>query len=525
VNNDTDIPAQAEASQNQNEPSFTHASDTKNISTLDMETLTSVSSQFHQYSMDDVEMGTIHGDGGKEASLWAAYTAVNRKFADAVVQCFNEGDLIWIHGFHLMILPSFLTRRIPMAKVGLFLHTPFPSSEIFRTLWCREDLLRGMLNADQVGFHLFEYARHFLTCCRRLLGLRYGMIPDEYGGHNLAIETNGRHVGVTSIHAGIEPPILNQVLNHPSTAERVDQIRNQFKGKIIFCAIDRLESLKGIPLKMLGLERFLHQHPEWVGKIVLIQFGISAYERGNDYVRTRSEVLSMVASINKMWPGTVQFQERSEAEMRLPQRMALMRASDVIVVTPIRDGLNLIPLEYTIAHLDYLSDQGRRDGRIRGLCILSEFSSCARVMRGALHVNPWKIGEIADSFHQALSMSEDERIRRITTASEFVTRVTTQRWALAVLLDLKAIHKSADVGKYSGAGLGLGYRLVGMETGFNSLDTSAVAKAYKDSHSRLILLDYGGTILSNDNVSHSVTCCHAVLLYCVLIISATPPAG
>ena len=137
---------------------------------------------FSEYTMDDVSPGAIHGDAGREAALWSAYTAVNREFANTIIQCFNEGDLIWIHGFHLLILPSFLTRRIPMAKIGIFLHTPFPSSEIFRTVWCREDLLRGMLNADQVGFHLFEYARHFLTCCRRLLGLNYGMIPDESGG-------------------------------------------------------------------------------------------------------------------------------------------------------------------------------------------------------------------------------------------------------------------------------------------------------------------------------------------------------
>ena len=465
------------------------------------ETLFSVSNRFSEYSMDDVSMGTIHGDGGKEASLWAAYTAVNRKFAETVVQCFNEGDLVWIHGFHLLILPSFLTRRIPMAKVGLFLHTPFPSSEIFRTLWCREDLLRGMLNADQVGFHLFEYARHFLTCSRRLLGLKYGMIPDESGGHNLAIEMNGRHVAVTSIHAGIEPPILNQVLTHQSTLERSTSIRNQFKGKVIFCAIDRMESLKGIPLKMLGLERFLNRCPEWVGKIVLVQVGISAFERGDDYLRTKKEVVAMVASINSTWPGTVQFQECAEAEMRLPQRMALMRAADVVMVTPIRDGLNLIPLEFTIAHQDALTERGRSDGRKRGLCILSEFSSCTRVMRGALHVNPWKISELANSFHTAVNMNEDERMRRLRTASEFVTRVTTQRWAMAVLLDLKAVHKSAGVGKYSGAGLGLGYRILGMDSGFNSLDISAVSKAYKNSRGRLILMDYGGTILSNDNVS------------------------
>ncbi len=179
-------------------------------------------SAYAEYSMDDIAQGPVHGDGGREGELWAAYTAVNRYFTDVIIQCFNEGDLIWIHGFHLMILPSFLTRRIAMAKIGIFLHTPFPSSEIFRTLWCREDLLRGMLNADQVGFHLFEYARHFLTCCRRLLGLNYGMFPDSSGGHNLAIDTNGRHVSVTSIHAGVEPPVLHQVLSHSSTLNKVN---------------------------------------------------------------------------------------------------------------------------------------------------------------------------------------------------------------------------------------------------------------------------------------------------------------
>jgi len=461
--------------------------------------LNSVSSQFSAFSGDDVAMGAIHGDGGKEASLWAAYTAINVKFAETLVRCFNIGDLIWIHGFHLLILPSFLTRRIPMAKVGIFLHTPFPSSEIFRTLWCREDLLRGMLNADQVGFHLYEYARHFLTCSRRLLGLKYGMIPDESGGHNLAIETNGRSVTVTSIHAGIDPKVIGQVLNYPATIQKAISIRDQFRGKVIFSAIDRMESLKGIPLKMLGLERFLNRCPEWVGKIVLVQVGISAFERMDDYLRTKSEVLAMVANINKTWPGTVQFQECSESKMRLPQRMALMRASDVIMVSPIRDGLNLIPLEYTIAHRDALTST---DGRKRGICILSEFSSCSRVMRGALHVNPWKISELANSFHQALNMTDDERLRRLSTALEFVTRVTTQRWAHAVLLDLKAVHKNMDVNKYSGAGLGLGYRLLGMDRGFNSLDVGILGKAYKNSKARLILMDYGGTILSNDNLDN-----------------------
>ena len=455
---------------------------------------------FSEYSMDDVEQGPIHGGRGREADLWSAYNTVNRLFADIVVQCFNEGDLVWIHGFHLVILPSYLTRRIPMAKVGIFMHTPFPSSEIFRTLWCREDLLRGMLNADQVGFHLFEYARHFLTSCRRLLGLNYGMIPDSSGGHALAIDTNGRHVAVTSIHAGVEPPVLNQILSHTTTMDKVTSIRERFKGKHILCGIDRLESLKGIPLKLLALERFLNRCPDWVGKVVLVQVGISAFERGDDYSRTKQEVLKLVQKINSTWPDTVQFQECSESEMRLQQRTAILRAADVVVVTSIRDGLNLLPLEFTIAHQDAMTEMGKKDGRKRGTCILSEFSSSTRVMRGALHVNPWKVSEIANAYYQALHMSEEERLRRISIASEFVTRVTTQRWALAVMLDLKGVHKTINPVQLAGAGLGLGYRLLGMDSGFTSLDTSLVAKAYRTSRSRLILVDYGGTIVNNDNV-------------------------
>ena len=467
--------------------------------------------QFSEYSLEDVEQGPIHGGRGHEAELWRSYNVVNRLFADAVVQCFNRGDLVWIHGFHHLILPSYLIRRLPMAKTGIFLHTPFPSSEIFRTLWCREDLLRGMLNADQVGFHLFEYARHFLTSCRRLLGLNYGMIADAAGGQTLAIDTNGRHVAVTSIHAGVEPTVLHQILSHASTMEQAAQLRNHVQHRHVFCAIDRLESLKGVPLKLLGLERFLQRCPAWIGKVVLVQVGIAALERADDYRQTRNEVRRLTAKINAQWPGTVQFYEETN-DYSLQQRMAVLRAADTVVITAIRDGLNLLPLEFTIAHQDAITPAGQKDGRKRGLCILSEFSSCTRVMRGALHINPWKIAEIATAFHHAVTCSEGERLRRIRIASEFVTRVTTQRWALAVMLDLKGVQKSTA---YSGAGLGLNYRLLGMDTGFKSLDTGVVAKAYRKASARLIFVDYGGTIVDNDNVS--VLVCFLLRCCCCLV--------
>jgi len=460
----------------------------------------------------------VHGDGGKQAVLWAAFMAVNKQFADTIIQHFNEGDLVWIHGFHLLLLPSFLTRRVgPMAKIGIFLHTPFPSSEIFRTLWCREDLLRGMLNADQVGFHLYEYARHFLTCCRRLLGMTYGMVPDTYGGHNLAVDANGRKVTITSIHAGVDTPVLNKMLEQPETLDKVNVLRDQHKGKIVMVAIDRLESLKGAPLKLLGLERFLEKRPEYIGRVVLIQVGISAFERGDDYLSTRAEVIRLTKKINSAWPGTIQYRECQESEMRLAQRMSLLRAADIAVVTSLRDGLARLPLEFAVAHQDALSyDVGTGTGNGNGngngngdkvgddeyrpgVIILSEFSSCCRVMRGAINVNPWKISEIAFAIERALCMKKEEHAQRVKFNLEFVSRVTTQRWALAVLLDLKGVKKNDQQLQYTGAGLGLGFRLLEMDKGFTGLDTSKVTRAYRNSYRRLIMLDYGGTLLDDDD--------------------------
>lgn len=346
------------------------------------------------------------------------------------------------------------------------------------------------------------------------------------------------------------------------------KIRAQFFGKVIFCGIDRLESLKGIPLKLLGLERFLHRCPEWVGKIVLVQVGISAYERGEDYVRTRTEVLALVNKLNLTWPGTVQFQECSESEMRLQQRMALLRAADVIVVTPLRDGLNLLPLVSVLLTVQLgpcdaisfvsndrcvtlfpgvhnrpprCSDGPREERRaetwtlhiIRVLELhprharrtarqpMEGTPNCTRLVffLSILSFSQTiafffvQVSEIANAFHQALTMSDDERLRRLSCASEFVTRVTTQRWALAVMLDLKGVYKNVSPVQFSGAGLGLGFRLLGMETGFSSLDIERVAKVFRKARARIILLDYGGTIVDNDNVSAAASWARCRILY------------
>jgi trehalose 6-phosphate synthase/phosphatase len=139
-------------------------------------------------------------DRHNDDNLWYVYTTINQKFGKTVVEVYHEGDLIWIHGFHLMLLPSILRRRIARAKIGFFLHTPFPSSEIWKSLWCRENLLFGVLSADQIGFHLFEYARHFLTTCRRVVGTHY----EFNASGEVVINVAGRRVLITCIHVGVE---------------------------------------------------------------------------------------------------------------------------------------------------------------------------------------------------------------------------------------------------------------------------------------------------------------------------------
>jgi trehalose-6-phosphate synthase len=147
-------------------------------------------------------------DSDHEQSLWFVCTTIHQLFCRKLVEVYHTGDLVWIHGFHLMLLPSYVRRKISMAKIGVFLHTPFPSSEIWKTLWCREDLLLGILCADQIGFHLFEYARHFLTTCRRLLGTHY-----EYNScGSIIIQAGGREVLVTCFHVGADNALINEIL-------------------------------------------------------------------------------------------------------------------------------------------------------------------------------------------------------------------------------------------------------------------------------------------------------------------------
>jgi trehalose 6-phosphate synthase/phosphatase len=171
-----------------------------------------------------------------QQDVWYIYTTVNRLFRDKIVEVYHRGNLIWIHGFHLMLLPTFVRRSINLAKIGLFFHTPFPSSEIWRTLDKREELLRGILGADHLGFHLYEYARHFLVCCHRLLGHNH-----EAKDGKISLDVDGREVTITCMHVGVDLAKVQEAIASPDYQQDVESWKTKFPNKVIFASVDRLE--------------------------------------------------------------------------------------------------------------------------------------------------------------------------------------------------------------------------------------------------------------------------------------------
>ena len=480
-----------------------------------------------------------------QQDLWFTYSTVNRMFKAKVVEAFSEGDLVWIHGFHLMLLPSFIRRVLTTAKIGYFMHTSFPSSEIWRTMSRREDLLRGILAADQVGFHLYEYARHFMITCHRVLGHRSDMSANGI----LSINVDERDVAISCIHVGIDMPKVTQALTDQCFLPNWEQWRSKFNNKVVVGGIDRLERLKGIPLKLIAIDAFLEENPNWHGKISFSIIGISATERGDDYRITLRDVKIMVKAINSKYstgPGdiVVHFEEKGEKEFHLGERLAYFGACNLLMITATRDGLNRLPMEFTLARdaVQEIENKGLTtsvhipvpavEGGIsaddqqmidntgateteqqlasqlqefkdkgKNMVILSEFISCARVMRGSLTVNPWRVQDVKKALTQALEMDTSELVIRHKRNVHVSSSMTTQTWAVQVLNDLKGVETKTDSiqGGTLALGFGMGFKVMGMSSGFKPVDPVAISRAYRAARSRLIVLDWGGTLVADDD--------------------------
>ncbi|GMF18792.1 unnamed protein product [Phytophthora lilii] len=400
---------------------------------------------------------------------WDAYKLANKRFAQAVNQVYREGDFVWVHDYHLMMLPSLLRSRHPHCKIGWFLHTPFPTAEMYRMLPVGKEILEGLLGADLLGFHTYDYARHFIAACARVPGASTSPKGVELGDHFSA-------VGVFPI--GIDPEHFEDILNSDVTHKRIQELTTKFAGCKVIIGVDRMDYIKGIPHKLLAMERFLSLYPERCKDVVLIQIGVPSRTGVQEYQHLAASVNEMVGRINGRF-GTlthspVHYIHRSVAPSEL---VALYNLADVCLVTSIRDGMNLVSHEYVMCQSQ--SCEPHREGP--GVLILSEFAGSAQSLSGAIRVNPWNTTDMANALGYALDLPLMEREYRQTNLYRYVKTHTASFWGRSFLTDLEdAVSRPRAVVK----------KLV-------RLPTIEVLGAYARSRHRLLVLDYEGTLFDD----------------------------
>ncbi|KAG2708277.1 hypothetical protein I3843_05G167300 [Carya illinoinensis] len=445
--------------------------------------------------------------GGRfNRSLWQAYVSVNKIFADRIMEVINpEEDFVWVHDYHLMVLPTFLRKRFNRVKLGFFLHSPFPSSEIYKTLPIREELLRALLNSDLIGFHTFDYARHFLSCCSRMLGLTY----ESKRGY-IGLEYYGRTVSIKILPVGIHMGQLQSVLSLPGTEEKVAELLRQYcdQGRIMLLGVDDMDIFKGISLKLLAMEQLLMQHPEWQGKVVLVQIANPARGKGKDVKEIQDETSLTVKRINETFgkPGYDPVVLIDEP-LKFHERIAYYVVAECCLVTAVRDGMNLIPYEYIISRqgnekLDKVLGLEPSTAK-KSMLVVSEFIGCSPSLSGAIRVNPWNIDAVADAMDSALEMAEPEKQLRHEKHYRYVSTHDVGYWARSFLQDLGRTCREHERCRCWGIGFGLSFRVVALDPNFRKLSMEHIVSAYKRTTMRAILLDYDGTLMPQASIDKS----------------------
>ncbi|CAN4076267.1 unnamed protein product [Withania somnifera] len=441
--------------------------------------------------------------GGRfDRSLWQAYVSVNKIFADKVMEVINpDDDFVWVHDYHLMVLPTFLRKRFNRVKLGFFLHSPFPSSEIYRTLPVRDEILRALLNSDLIGFHTFNYARHFLSCCSRMLGISYQSKRGYIG-----LEYYGRTVSIKILPVGIHMGQLQSVLDLPETETRVGDLRDKFRGQTVLLGVDDMDIFKGISLKLLAFELLLAHHPDQRGKLVLVQIANPARGRGKDVQEVRSETYATVKRINQKF-GRTGYEPviLVDKPLQFYERIAYYAIAECCLVTAVRDGMNLIPYEYVICRqgtekLDATLGLNPTAPK-KSMLVVSEFIGCSPSLSGAIRVNPWNIDAVAEAMDSALIVSEAEKQMRHEKHYRYVCTHDVAYWAQSFLQDLERACRDHVRRRCWGIGFGLGFRVVALDPSFRKLSVEHIVSAYKRTKHRAIILDYDGTMTIRNSIS------------------------
>jgi len=393
---------------------------------------------------------------------WDAYQAVNAAFAERIALIARPDDSIWVHDYHLLLLPTLLRQALPDASIGFFLHIPFPSYEIFRMLPWREQILSGMIGADLVGFHTYGYARHFLSSLLRILGLE-----QDFG----RVSVGDRVTQVETFPLGVDTERLANAGELPEVKRRLSELEEEVGGKKVILSVDRLDFTKGILERLTAYEQFLAAYPAWHEQVSLISLLVPSRTRVPEYQNLKSLVDEQIGRINGEFgqPGwtPVTYLYRS---LPFNQLVPLYLLADVALVTPLRDGMNLVAKEYLAA---------RPDGT--GVLVLSETAGAAAELGEALIVNPHDQEGLVRALHSALSMPVEEQQARNAPMRARLNRYSIDRWTDEFLSQLRGLREERR--------LQLPRRLQGDHR-------VELLRAYRSAERRLLLLDYDGTLVS-----------------------------
>jgi trehalose 6-phosphate synthase/phosphatase len=364
-----------------------------------------------------------HQVGAARSSDWRDFRRVNQYFAALTAEQCGSDSFIWVHDYQLSLVPQMLRELVRgKLEVGFYLHTPFPAYDIFRTLPWARDVLRGMLAADVIGFHTVDYRKNFSYCANKLLGLRCG--PDDG-----VLEVDGRRVELRVVPVGIDVQAIDRLADDPCTRRSALQLRDRFKARRLLLGVDRLDYTKGIDRRLEAIDLLLERHPDLRESFVFAQIAVPSRVEIDAYQDLRCRIEQLAGYINGRW-GTADWEPVKLLcrSYPLPELVAWYLAADVAVVTPYRDGMNLVAKEYCAAHRD-------RPGAL----VLSELAGAAEELTDSFLVNPYDLEGMVECIRRAILVSTDEARVRMERMNVQIRRADAHAWVEQFLAGARCI--------------------------------------------------------------------------------------
>ncbi len=394
---------------------------------------------------------------------YESYRQANAAFAEALMEQLQPGDVIWIHDYHLLLLAGMIREKMPDVTIGFFLHIPFPSFELFRImpkLW-QQELLQGMLGADLIGFHTIDYASHFLKCLQMILGLEHDMHVVNYKNRLIKTDICPISINYSQFH---------DAYDKPAVARLREEYKKQFAGKKMIFSVDRLDYTKGVSSRLAAYEHFLVNNPGFMGKVVFVMVIVPSRDNISRYAERKKLIDEYIGRLNSKM-GTFNWQPviYRYSSLEYDELLAFYTSCDLALITPLRDGMNLVAKEFVASRKD-----------MHGVLVLSEMAGAARELTEALLINPNDIYETAETIRKGLIMPADEQKRRLGIMQERVRGYDVHAWASDFFTQLKRItaRQQAFSVKF-----------------LDNDDRRQLLDDYLQAKKRLFLLDYDGTLV------------------------------